>query len=576
MKAKFFLSAIISVILVFGLFRVNFAEAQGASTGLLAQLAQVLRSISEQLVALKEEVLKIEATVITSRTSTLSGTATTSTSTPPTVDYAPIRPAPLPPPGCYPPISCPNPPAGCSYQGGNTCSCGILVCTSTSLPRPQVQAAPAPAAPRASDPQLTAIQKVIYQIREAILELQAKIIQQVTPSNPLTPLPTPSVSFAPLEDFHLAVILSNNNPLAHIFDTNTNQIVSNFVLPHWPDTVAMTGDGKFAYIAIRENAFYPPRVVKLNFSTYTVGAPLNLNLVDTLSDLEISPNNQYLLALESGQGKLHIINALTDTLITTLTLCSACTTFSANGQITFSSDSQFAYVALGTFTTSIPTANQLYAINLSTGVVVGSLPLQTQQVSAIRAIKYAAPYVFVIRHGNNFIRRFNFNLNTFVDIGTPYSYSDLEILNSGNIAVGDNEYGAASSDTLKIIDPVSGNILNQIPTSEASKQLVYDPGRNWIWARCDISGLAFCNPGNIDIIDLNSMATINTVTAAFYDGYSSLSQNKNFYYAMNPSLSAFQILAIDANTFSVNPINVSYPPSGIYMQGDNSTKDVTF
>ena len=70
---------------------------------------------------------------------------------------------------------------------------------------------------------------------------------------------------------------------------------------------------------------------------------------------------------------------------------------------------------------------------------------------------------------------------------------------------------------------------------------------------------------------MNTMERIASIPVAVTFGFPSLSQNGEFFYAVNNMQDV--IVAINTKNYNISAISVGDNPRGIYLQGDNRVKE---
>lgn len=370
-----------------------------------------------------------------------------------------------------------------------------------------------------------------------------------------------------------------------VLDTLKNQVVKTISLGGEPANAAMTKDGRYAYITtIRLNYTDSVKTVyKIDLATFNV-TTLNIPLdpVSTFLEIEVSPDDQYVVVVDATRTTAHFFRVADDALLKSLTLCPSCVAPKAsnsNGHIAFSPDSQHVYI--GT-----PLEGLVYDIALPTQTVLTTLPFSSagQSSSNLHDMKWNQRTGLVYTdddYCNNYticsIRQYDFVSGTTKDIlQIPYSsriYGDITVLPDGRLTLGDTMHDAAST-TLMIVDPVTLDVV-QIPSSGPSlRYMRYDPIQNTVWAVCSPLGLADnCGSGKIDIFSLNNLSLLKTIipsNLAFGFGHPSFSQDGKYFY-MNDAGNA-RVIVVDTATYAISFIPVGSNPRGVFLQGDNRAK----
>jgi len=382
--------------------------------------------------------------------------------------------------------------------------------------------------------------------------------------------------------FHLALVPNLNSDDVSILDTHTQQEVIRIPVGPRPYLVAMRKDGNYSYVATIESGNTAIYKINLNSLIWesTIYVPVQHGTSTSLRDLEISPNDRWLVVADKYKGTISIVDTLTDTIESTFSLCTECgiskPLYSSNS-IDFSPDSQFAYI-------SDARSQSLFIVELLTQEIVGSLPLQYTGGWPITDMEITSDGNFLYT-STNFcpnqvcsIREYDLILQTFQDYTISSSnriIPDFElVLNQTKIASGNSCYGCG--DVLDVFD-LEKQEVSSIPSSTAIRNLIYVPETSQLWGWCEDVGLAHCEGGLIgDTISVFDMLTMERIQTIFVDlstgGFiPNFSQDKNFYYAANNQ--GDEIIVINATTYSVSNIPVGDNPRGIFMQGDNSTKE---
>ncbi len=362
--------------------------------------------------------------------------------------------------------------------------------------------------------------------------------------------------------------LSSND--VSILDTELNVEIARIPVADRPFKVAMTGDGRFGYVAQQSGG----NVYKIDMIGLTLAKTFSVPTTSFVAEVEVSPDDRWLVLGETMRGTVHIVDATTDTLAGSLVLCQSCDGVTAGilstPQVAFSPSSQIAYVSIA------QSDETLYAIELATQSIVASGPTQPTGGTPITDLELTSDGKFLYMAetfclgGICDYREVDVTTAAFQDIpvnpANPAPDVQL-VLNEARIASGGLCYGGCGN-SLDILDRGT-QLVTPIPTeTESNRNLVYEEARQRIWGIC-IPAFIYCNPGKVDVFDLITQQKVTTIDEAVFFGNTALSQDGKSFYAIDPF---DRILVIDTATFAVSHIDVGSNPRGVFLQGDNRVK----
>ncbi len=380
---------------------------------------------------------------------------------------------------------------------------------------------------------------------------------------------TEPVARRPLGPLALVPNLDSND--VSLFDTAVNQEIARIPVANRPFKAAMTGDGKFGYVTEQQGG----RVYKIDLGKRKLATTLQLPTISAVVEVEISPDDRWMVVGEMNAGTVHIVDRTTDTFLNTLVLCQVCDGFSgalfSAPQVAFSPDSTTAYI-------SIAQGDQtLYVVDLATQTVVGSIPTQPtggtpmtdlDLTSDGQLLYMAETYCYL---GVCNYREVDVFAGTTLDFainpGNPAP--DIQLVqNETRIASGGICYGTGCGQALDLFDRFTQTVTH-IPTSSASnRHLAYEASRHRVWGVCVAFG-GFCGFGAVDVFDAAAETKVKTVLASVFFGNTALSPDEGSFYAIDRF---DRVLVVDTETFAISYVNVGTNPRGVFIQGDNRTK----
>lgn len=368
----------------------------------------------------------------------------------------------------------------------------------------------------------------------------------------------------------LAVVPNLNSGDVSILDTISNTEAARIPVGTRPNEVAMSRDGRFAYVSTDGAVFGQLRIVKINLLNQTVINTITINGSSALVELEISPNGKVLTAAEIRSGTLYLINAGTMTLSSTTVLCPSCgggNPIFAAPRVHFSNDSRLLYAAL-------PVETALQVVATASGAILSTLPGPPNFGSPYGDIKVLQPFdqfVWVSHPQNQFVRLFDIPNGVFFDVGLTFnSPSDIELIQGSNLLVAGSIQSDPQADFLEVFD-LNTFTATLIPSNEEQRQLTFHPQRNELWITCIFA----CGGGNrieaFDLTTLTPLASITMPAGAFVGTFPSFSPNGRFYYQPQSNNT---VLVVNAATKAiVTQIPVGTNPRGVYMQGASQPKE---
>ena len=179
------------------------------------------------------------------------------------------------------------------------------------------------------------------------------------------------------------------------------------------------------------------------------------------------------------------------------------------------------------------------------------------------------------------VRKYLLPQGTFNDMITSMTrpIPDIEVtgqdttLASGNIC-----YGTCGG-YLDLIN-ITTSQATAIPSSMSEKHLTYDQKTNTLWSLCLHSVIDnpqyYCDPfttntDRIDVFDMGLMQRRASIPVSITFGFPSLSQDGNFFYAIDYANNVIQV--INTTSYAISSIPAGNNPRGIYMQGNNAVKE---
>ncbi len=356
-----------------------------------------------------------------------------------------------------------------------------------------------------------------------------------------------------------------------ILDTRNHTEVARVAVGPRPHKVAMSPDGRFAYVG--EDGFGPPPIVlnEIDLATRTLARTLTLpNTQGHLTELEVSPTGKRLAAVDIFHARVHIVDASSFTAQPLIELCVGCPQQQSAAQVHFSNDGALLYVA-------VPVTQVLAVIDVAANAVLKTIPLpiSTAPVTDIRIVGGDDSRVYVVRSGGSTI----YEVDVVNDIVQQFplqqgTVHDLEpIPGTTRLATSCIAYGG-DADFLEVFDVSSQTSTLATPASESLRALTYLRGRNELWATCN-GAFGFCVPYTIDIYDAATLALLAVITgpsSVFVGVTAAFTPSGAFYYQ---PLTTDRVLVINTATRAVvTQIVVGDNPRGVYMQGDASTKEL--
>lgn len=388
-----------------------------------------------------------------------------------------------------------------------------------------------------------------------------KAVIQYIPTAPLPSTPPPPNT----SGFHLGIVINQLGKSLTIIDTITLQVVRTVLLPSNPIDAAMTKNGNYAYITTSSIWGNPSTVYKVDLSSFSVKALTFPSIIGSYyGEIEVSPNDQYVVVQNAYQGTVHFVRVADDSIAKTFTFCPTCggsTGTNMGVAVTFSPDSTTAYVNTGS-------PNQLVEIRLSDLSITRTFPSNTNGGD----VKIDSTGRFIYTVTRNSVRQYDLSIGTYRDIIAPTNvyYADVGILPDGRIALGDTYYDSASP--IILVDPITLAQTPLVSSLPSHRYFRYEAAKNRLWVICSASGFAdVCGPGAYEVFDMATNSLVRATSDLIQFGFPSFSQDGRYFF-MNVENNN-RIIAVDTTSFATTYIPTGNFPQGIFMQGDNRTKE---
>ena len=165
--------------------------------------------------------------------------------------------------------------------------------------------------------------------------------------------------------FRYAVTQNLDSNNVSILDTVTHTEVARVKTGQRPWDVAMSPDGRFAYVG-EDGASIAINEINLQTRKRTRRVVLPTEVF--ITELEVSPDGRWLATADIYHGRVHLVDAVTFTPRWMIELCQPCSQEFSVVQVHFSNDSQLLYVA-------VPVVQKLVVIDVVAGTVVKSIPV---------------------------------------------------------------------------------------------------------------------------------------------------------------------------------------------------------
>jgi|GEM_PF-3082682 len=389
----------------------------------------------------------------------------------------------------------------------------------------------------------------------------------------------PVAALAQTEPFHLAIVSNLDSNDVSILDTNTNTEVARIPTGPRPFDVAASPDGQFAYVGEDGSGTAPIRIDRINLVTLAVEDVLTIGGHDYLTELEISPDGQWLVAADIYQATTYIIDTANWAITGTVVLCPTC-----DGQtqqlynapsFAFSADSQTLYAV-----TSVN--NLVTLVDLPTGTIVATRPTGTTGNTWTDIDRGPGEQVFVTRPSSpGEVVALDIPGGTHAELPiTQDSVRDIVLVPSGSdtlVASGSALYAESPKNPKKPGERDFLSLFNlrtqvetKIPSSEALYTLRYNPSTHEIWSVCP-GVLGFCVPFFVDVFDLATMTKTATLVgpsgAAALTRQPAFSPDLGHYYLPLGGLDT--VWVVDTTTKQVvAQIPVGTNPRVVVAQGD--------
>lgn len=377
----------------------------------------------------------------------------------------------------------------------------------------------------------------------------------------------------PFESFRLAVVPNLATGDVSILDTRQHVEVARLPVGTLPSEVAMSGDGRFAYVGTGSGAIGRPfDIVKIDLGSRAVVSTLTINASSPLSELEVSPDGATLAVSELLAGTLYLIDAGPMTLRSTTVLCPSCgiNPIVPAASVHFSNDSALLYAAM-------PVENALRVVATAGGAIVSSLPAPPNSAGSYGDIKVLQPFdqlVFVPHRQRPAVRVYDVTASVFLDLNLSFnSPTDIELIPGTNLLVAGSFQFDPQPDFLEVFD-LNTFTSTLVPANEVQGQLTVHPQRDEIWTHCESVGL-LCGPTDVietfDLTTRTRTASIAMPGNSFRNAFPSFSQDGRSYY--QPQLNNTVLVVDVASKTIVAQIPVGRAPIGVFMQGDSRPKE---
>ncbi len=425
----------------------------------------------------------------------------------------------------------------------------------------------------------------------------------ISPSDTSAATSTPTTT---KNTFHLAVIpafiptFNSTGAYINVFDTLTNRIVRQFTVNQKPDYVAMSQDGRYAYLAqARPNSLTPNTslIYKLDLQSLSISNTLGIPTPapHQIYDLEISPDGKWLGVLDIQLGTIHLVNTQTLTIVRTVVLCPTCSGSTTGGTwdqdlLVFSPDSRYLYVAKRGQATVV-------VLDISNFTTISTFPSLGYPFYTLRDMKLSPDqrYLYVLANGFDLshpstIRRYDLtNSGNFQDFYPPPSMSDGRVTTVGDMEIiqvaNGTSYLVTQGNTVYapgFIDALNLNTLQwiRIPSlASGNSFFTYNKSTHDLYSTCETSPIPTstnCIPSRVSMVNMDTLSETAVIDIpGFPLGFSfkfpSFSQDGRYYYQ---PMDSNNVVVIDATSKTVTgSINTGLPPRGVYMQGDSSPKE---
>ena len=241
-------------------------------------------------------------------------------------------------------------------------------------------------------------------------------------------------------------VISNN---VSVINTNTNSVVAIVPVEFYPQGVALTPNGGFAYVVN-----FSGNVSVINTASNTVVATVSVGYEPI--DVALTPNGSFAYVTNLFSNNVSVINTASNTVVATVSTGSG----SGPQGVAITPNGNFAYV------TNLNPDN-VSVINTASNTVVATVPVGDQPRSV--AITADGSFAYVTNIGSNNVSVINTADNTVVatvavgtnPFGVAITPAPAEMEAQGNnisIADGDNTPGAADDTDFGNADISSGTV----------------------------------------------------------------------------------------------------------------------
>lgn len=401
-----------------------------------------------------------------------------------------------------------------------------------------------------------------------VVQAQAGLSVPVVVTDTSSPPALPPSIEPPYASFHLGLVPNLDSDDVSIVDTQTNREIKRVPVAVRPYHVAMSGDGRFAYIGQAKNG--GGKISKIDLNSLEVVFVLESNITTNLGDVELSPDGRWLVSVEVS-GKIHVFDTRTNLLKYSLDIAPSAPAGFVTSRLDFSEDGKVAFFASGV-------TGMIHPIELASGNYLLPLPLFPALPDS------SLPTDFRDLRMNTVATGYSVNgisglytVNTMAQprmllsqgISNLDAGLDIELL-GGPLVAAWNSAHLTDKSYVRIIDTEhfqEGRIETSGPPLG---HLTWDPKNRLLW----VLGTTETIPSQrfVDVLEVGrwrKMTTINLPIASF--GLPALSQSGQFFYVADPANS--RILVVDVSNWSTMRIPVGSNPRGIFMQGDNRTKE---
>ncbi len=353
-----------------------------------------------------------------------------------------------------------------------------------------------------------------------------------------------------------------------ILDTTSNREVARIPIGERPELVAMSPDGRFAYVS-SGRAGASDRISMVDFAGRSVVRTVTLTNAGSIVDLEISPDGAWLVAAGSHHSAIFLLDPGTLQLVARRELCIGCGGSGpsmSTGAITFSPDGAHLFA-------TVSGDNAVTTIHLPTRNVVGratlaSVPSAVQDLRVFRG----APQ-FALSAGSSVVATHAFGAGSFEFEPRTAGVLDLLPIQLGDdlfLLYGNVVYGP-SNGAVRLRHLNSGATIDLPASAPSMSRLRFDPTRFEVWGVC-LSLDPRCTPHRIDVFHLLSgTRTSISGLGGTRAGMCTFSQDYRHYYVPVSDWNIVEV--IDASTKQrLTAISVGTNPRGVFRQGDVATK----